>query len=55
MGELSGGHPDHAGVVHHLLDTVVILVEVHQLHQVVGDLVLVGRLVCKGNGLDLMP
>merc|ERR1712112_685778 len=46
--ELSGGHLDHAGVVS-LGDAEVLLVQVHQLHLVVGHLLLVGRLEHEGD------
>ena len=52
-GELSGGHLDHAGVVS-LGDAEVLLVEVHQLHLVVGDLLLVGRLEHEGDIIGLI-
>ena len=52
-GELASGHLDDAGVVS-LGDAEVLLVEVHQLHLVVGDLLLVGRLEHEGDGVGLV-
>ena len=52
-GELASGHLDDAGVVS-LGDAEVLLVEVHQLHLVVGNLLLVGRLEHEGDIIGLI-
>ena len=52
-GELASGHLDDAGVVS-LGDAEVLLVEVHQLHLVVGDLLLVGALEHEGYSVPLV-
>ena len=51
--ELAGGELDDGGVVR-LRDAEVLLVEVHELHLVVGDLLLVGRLEHEGDGVGLV-
>ena len=51
--ELAAGPLGDAGVVG-LGDTEVLLVEVHQVHLVVGDLLLFGRLEHEGDGVGLV-
>ena len=51
--EFSGRHLDHSRVVS-LRNTKVLLVQVHQLHLVVGDLLLVGALEHEGYSVPLV-
>ncbi len=52
-GKLSRGHLDDTGVVS-LGDAEVLLVQIHQLHLVVGDLLLVGGLEHEGDVVGLV-
>ena len=52
-GKLAAGHLDDAGIVG-LGDAEVLLVEIHQLHLVVGHFLLVGGLKHEGDGVRLV-